>query len=124
MALARSAGPPQHADGLLELAFRVGPGDRTVLASRRQRFPLRLTVPLMLDPALPGMAFVYVQNPTGGVFAGDRLRRSHRRGARDARAPDDALGDQGVPDGRGPRRAGARADAWATARTWSRFPSP
>ncbi len=74
MALARSAGPPQHADGLLELAFRVGPGDRTVLASRRQRFPLRLTVPLMLDPALPGMAFVYVQNPTGGVFAGDRLR--------------------------------------------------
>jgi urease accessory protein len=74
MALARSAGPPQYADGLLELAFRVGPGDRTVLASRRQRFPLRLTVPLMLDPALPGMAFVYVQNPTGGVFAGDRLR--------------------------------------------------
>jgi urease accessory protein len=44
-----------------------------VLASRRQRFPLRLTVPLALDPAVPEMAFVYVQNPTGGVFAGDRL---------------------------------------------------
>jgi urease accessory protein len=30
-------------------------------------------MPLYLDAAAPGMAFVYVQNPTGGVFAGDRL---------------------------------------------------
>jgi urease accessory protein len=67
------AGPAVHADGLLELAFRTGPDGRTVLASRKQRFPLRLTVPLALDPAVPEMAFVYVQNPTGGVFAGDRL---------------------------------------------------
>jgi urease accessory protein len=72
-AVAASAGSISHADGLLELAFRVGPDGRTVLASRRQRFPLRLTVPLALDPAVPDMAFVYVQNPTGGVFAGDRL---------------------------------------------------
>jgi len=28
---------------------------------------------MYLDPADRGMAFVYVQNPTGGVFAGDRL---------------------------------------------------
>ncbi len=28
---------------------------------------------MYLDPAKSGMAFVYVQNPTGGVFAGDRL---------------------------------------------------
>jgi urease accessory protein len=62
-----------HGNGLLELAFRVGSDGRTVLAARRQRFPLRLTVPLELDPALPEMAFLYVQNPTGGVFAGDRL---------------------------------------------------
>jgi len=68
-------------DGLLELAFRLGPDGRTVLASRRQRFPLRLTVPLALDPAVPEMAFVYVQNPTGGVFAGDRLRTRIEAGA-------------------------------------------
>jgi urease accessory protein len=35
-----------------------------------------MTVPLYLDPSDPGMAFVYVQNPTGGVFAGDRLQTS------------------------------------------------
>ena len=29
---------------------------------------------MYLDPANRGMAFVYVQNPTGGVFAGDHLR--------------------------------------------------
>jgi urease accessory protein len=34
---------------------------------------LRTTQPFYLDPGLPGMAFVYVQNPTGGVFAGDQL---------------------------------------------------
>jgi urease accessory protein len=44
-----------------------------VVAERRQRFPLRMTVPMYLDADDPGMAFVYVQNPTGGVFAGDRL---------------------------------------------------
>lgn len=35
-----------------------------------------MTVPFYLDPADPEMAFVYVQNPTGGVFAGDRLATS------------------------------------------------
>lgn len=62
-----------HADGLLSLGLRCDPQNRTVLARRRQRFPLRMTVPLYLDPADPGMAFLYVQNPTGGVFAGDAL---------------------------------------------------
>jgi urease accessory protein len=35
-----------------------------------------MTAPLYLDAAAPDMAFVYIQNPTGGVFAGDRLRTS------------------------------------------------
>jgi urease accessory protein len=30
-------------------------------------------VPLYLDPGDPGLAFIYIQNPTGGVFAGDYL---------------------------------------------------
>lgn len=62
-----------RSDGLLALGFRCDGRGRTVLAERRQRFPLRMTVPLYLDSADAGMAFVYVQNPTGGVFAGDRL---------------------------------------------------
>jgi urease accessory protein len=66
--------------GALDLTFRCAPDGRTALATRRQRFPLRMTVPLYLDAAAPEMAFVYVQNPTGGVFAGDQLRIALRSG--------------------------------------------
>lgn len=62
--------------GLLELAFCLSPRGRSVLRARRQRFPLRTTAPFYIDAAASDMAFVYVQNPTGGVFAGDRLRTS------------------------------------------------
>ena len=64
---------PLRSHGALALTFRRGPRGSTELAARRQRFPLRTTVPFHLDPAAPDMAWVYVQNPTGGVFAGDRL---------------------------------------------------
>jgi len=30
-------------------------------------------MPFYLDARAVGMAFVYVQNPTGGIFAGDHL---------------------------------------------------
>jgi urease accessory protein len=62
-----------HQDGLLALRLRCDSRRRTVLAERRQRFPLRMTVPMYLDEQDRGMAFVYVQNPTGAVFADDRL---------------------------------------------------
>lgn len=61
------------ATGLLELVADVAPGGRTYLRRRSQRFPLRLTAPLYLDPAQPQMAFLYVQNPTGGMFEDDEL---------------------------------------------------
>ena len=57
--------------GLLELIADVAPDGRTYLSRRSQRFPLRLTTPLYLDPSQPGMAFLYVQNPTGGLFEDD-----------------------------------------------------
>lgn len=63
-----------HGDGLLDLRFVVGPDGRTRIAQRKVRFPLRMTVPMYLDPHEREMAFVYAQNPTGGVFAGDCLR--------------------------------------------------
>src|ERR1700741_814316 len=66
----------REAEGALELCFCRGPRGRSALRSRRQRFPLRMTAPLYLDAAAPDMAFVYIQNPTGGAFAGDRLRTS------------------------------------------------
>ena len=57
--------------GLLELVADVAPDGRTYLSRRSQRFPLRLTTPLYLDPSQPSMAFLYVQNPTGGLFEDD-----------------------------------------------------
>lgn len=53
--------------------FGVVPCGRTRILRRAFRFPLRMTAPMYLDPAVPAMAFVYVQNPSGGVFAADRL---------------------------------------------------
>lgn len=68
-----AAAPGPHQDGLLELHAAADRTGRTYLAGHRQRFPLRITVPMYLDPGDRGMAYCYVQNPTGGVFAGDRL---------------------------------------------------
>ncbi len=62
-----------HQQGLLDLGFRAGASRMTYLTRRRQRFPLRMTLPMYLDDTDRAMAFVIVQNPTGGIFAGDRL---------------------------------------------------
>ena len=64
----------ERAPGLLALELRCDPAGRTRLVRRRQRFPLRTTVAMYPDERDPAMAFVYVQNPSGGVFGGDRLR--------------------------------------------------
>lgn len=64
---------PGHRDGLLDLGMRRDATGRTCVRRQHQRFPLRTTVPFYLDPHDRGMAFVYAQNPTGGVFEGDRL---------------------------------------------------
>lgn len=60
-------------DGLLALDFRADARGRTVLTRREFRFPLRTTVAFHLDPHDLGTASVFVQNPTGGIFPGDRL---------------------------------------------------
>lgn len=59
--------------GLLDLEFAADGLGKTHLVRRAQRFPLHFTTPLYLDESLSGMAFVYVQNPSGAVFSGDRL---------------------------------------------------
>jgi urease accessory protein len=57
----------------LELDLVRGRGGRTRLAAVLQEFPQRVTVPMYLDPGDPGMAFLCVQNPTGGLFPGDHV---------------------------------------------------
>ncbi|CAN5776735.1 hypothetical protein BH10ACT1_BH10ACT1_22400 [soil metagenome] len=70
--LLAAAHDPGH--GLLELDLAVRDGI-TRLVRRRHRFPLRCTVPLHLDASRPELAWIYVQNPTGVVGAGDRLEQ-------------------------------------------------
>lgn len=64
---------PPDEGGVLRLRFVADHRGTTRLAERHQRFPLHMTAPMFLDPALPGMAFVYLQNPSGALFGGDRL---------------------------------------------------
>ncbi len=73
-----------HQAGLLDLRFALTSADRTYLAGRLQRFPLRITTPHYLDDDDRGMAFVIIQNPAGAVFAGDHLelRLEAEEGAR------------------------------------------
>lgn len=63
----------QHQDGLLELNLGVDGRGRTCIFRHRQRFPLRTTTAMYIDGEEPGMAFIFVQNPTGGMIEGDRL---------------------------------------------------
>jgi len=63
----------ERSSGLLDLEFAADRLGKTHLVQRSQRFPLHFTAPLFLDDRQPGMAFVYVQNPSGAVFEGDRL---------------------------------------------------
>ena len=72
----------EPAQGVLELTLAQDGRGRAAVHDRRQRFPLRTTVPFYLDSAAPDMAFIYVQNPTGGLFAGDDLRVAVSLGAR------------------------------------------
>lgn len=64
---------PQHSEGLADLTLAVRDG-RTRLVRSLTRPPLLVQRALYLDEALPDMAFVYLANPTAGVFQGDTLR--------------------------------------------------
>ena len=57
--------------GACKLTFTAGSG-RTQLRQSFVSHPFHLTRPWYLDPALPGMAVVYVQTPAGGLIQGDR----------------------------------------------------
>jgi urease accessory protein len=67
--------PPGSAGkrGVCTLAFTVAQG-RTQLGRSFVTHPFHLTAPWHLDPALPGMAVVYLQTPAGGLIQGDRAR--------------------------------------------------
>ena len=57
--------------GVCELTF-IAESGKTRLQRSFVSHPFHLTRPWYLDPALPGMAVVYVQTPAGGLIQGDR----------------------------------------------------
>ncbi|WUW20002.1 urease accessory protein UreD [Streptomyces sp. NBC_01463] len=65
--------------GILDLAFAVR-GGRTELVERYQKTPLQIMRPLWIDPALPGMSYVYVMATGGGIAQADRYRMDFRCG--------------------------------------------
>ena len=60
-------------EGLADLTFAVRHG-RTRLVKSRVHPPLAVQRALYLDNLLPDMAFVFVANPTAGIFQGDHQR--------------------------------------------------
>lgn len=58
----------------LELRFRAEPRGRSYLHRQYVRYPFHLTRPFYLDrPHLPGLATLYLQSASGGLYAGDSL---------------------------------------------------
>ncbi|WP_405901125.1 urease accessory protein UreD [Streptomyces sp. NBC_00727] len=65
--------------GILDLAFAVR-GGRTELVGRYQKTPLQIMRPLWIDPAQPGMSYVYLMATGGGIAQADRYRMDFRCG--------------------------------------------
>ncbi|MFJ7198689.1 MULTISPECIES: urease accessory protein UreD [unclassified Streptomyces] len=65
--------------GILDLAFAVR-GGRTELVERYQKTPLQIMRPLWIDPAMPGMSYVYLMATGGGIAQADRYRMDFRCG--------------------------------------------
>ncbi|MGW1227944.1 urease accessory protein UreD [Streptomyces sp. NPDC001515] len=65
--------------GILDLAFAVR-GERTELVERYQKTPLQIMRPLWIDPARPGMSYVYMMATGGGIAQADRYRMDFRCG--------------------------------------------
>lgn len=59
-------------DGALSLTLALRAG-RTCIVEQDHRAPLKVQVPIYADPAMPGMATVYVLSSSGGVVQGDRF---------------------------------------------------
>ena len=68
----RPAGSPGK-NGVCDLSFTAHHG-KTRLTHSFVTHPFHLTAPWYLDPALPGMAVIYLQTPAGGLIQGDRAR--------------------------------------------------
>ena len=61
-------------EGILRVNFKLDADAKTIIDKQYTQIPFHITRVLRLDEHLPGMAFLYIQMPTGGLLQGDRLR--------------------------------------------------
>jgi urease accessory protein len=67
---------------LLELDFKAGPDGRTYIARQYADYPYHICKAQYLDASPAGMATLYLQSCSGGLFEGDHLSFTVRAGAR------------------------------------------
>ncbi len=60
-------------DSRLEMSFRLDPEQRSYLSEQYFTYPFHVCRAQYMDKSLPGMATMYLQSCSGGVFKGDRL---------------------------------------------------
>ncbi|MCS6767706.1 MAG: urease accessory protein UreD [Candidatus Nitrosocaldus sp.] len=60
--------------GLLYLMLEGASNGRTVIKEKFSKVPLVVLKAMYLEESLPGMAYVYIMSPSGGVLQGDRYR--------------------------------------------------
>lgn len=77
-----ATGAPDNnpAGGRLELGFERAPSGKTYLARQFASYPFHVCRALYMDRAAPGMATVYTQSSSGGLYTQDNLRATMRAG--------------------------------------------
>ncbi len=60
--------------GILDLELQIDSAGKTVVTRQFSQVPLQIQRALYPENSLPGMAYLYVISPSGGILQGDRYR--------------------------------------------------
>ena len=60
--------------GILDLELQIDSAGKTVVTKQFSQVPLQIQRALYPENSLPGMAYLYVISPSGGILQGDRYR--------------------------------------------------
>jgi urease accessory protein len=60
--------------GILDVELQMNSSGKTVLTRQFSQVPLQIQRALYPETSLPGMAYLYVLSPSGGILQGDRYR--------------------------------------------------
>ncbi len=60
--------------GILDLELQEDSAGKTVVTRQFSQVPLQIQRTLYPEISLPGMAYLYVMSPSGGILQGDRYR--------------------------------------------------